>query len=106
MHDTFHHAVAGGGPIFPEYTGMVHISGIVAPDVPLSELEDPMRVLVDAGDKIDNVGQVSELLAAGYDGPISFEPFAEQVHSLTDPTAALLQSFQYVEAELKSSKAL
>src|SRR5262249_52810879 len=27
VHDTFHHHLAGGGPIFAEYTGIVHVSG-------------------------------------------------------------------------------
>jgi len=100
VHDTFHHVVGGGGPIFPAYTGMVHISGVVEHDVPLSKLEDPMRLLVDANDRIDNIGQVSSLLAAGYGGPVSFEPFAPEVHGLANPQPALLQSFQYIEAML------
>lgn len=104
VHDTFHHVVGGGGPIFPEHTGIVHISGIVEHDVPLSKLEDPMRVLVDANDRIDNVGQVSSLLAAGYDGPVSFEPFAPEVHGLANPQAAFLQSFQYIEARCLDAK--
>jgi len=98
VHDTFHHAVAGGGPIFPDYTGIVHISGIVRHDVPLLKLEDQMRALVDADDRIDNVGQMSALDAAGYDGPLSFEPFAPEIHRLANPQAALLQSFKYVES--------
>jgi 2-keto-myo-inositol isomerase len=103
VHDTFHHVVAGGGPIFPEHTGMVHISGIVEHDVLLSKLEDPMRVLVDTNDRIDNVGQVSALLDAGYDGPVSFEPFAQEGHVLANPQAKLLQSFQYIEATLQEA---
>jgi 2-keto-myo-inositol isomerase len=29
VHDTFHHALAHGGPFFPDDTGIVHVSGVV-----------------------------------------------------------------------------
>ncbi|MFT4182198.1 MAG: TIM barrel protein, partial [Rhizobium sp.] len=31
VHDTFHHALADGGPLFPGHTGIVHISAVVDP---------------------------------------------------------------------------
>ena len=31
VHDTFHHHLAGGGPLFPQHTGIVHVSGVVDP---------------------------------------------------------------------------
>ncbi|WP_082663765.1 TIM barrel protein [Sinorhizobium sp. Sb3] len=37
VHDTFQHAIAGGGAIYPEYTAMVHISGISDPKPTLDE---------------------------------------------------------------------
>lgn len=102
VHDTFHHAISSGGPVFSEHTGMVHISGIAARDTPIAQFDDPMRGLVDADDRLNNVGQLSTLLENGYDGPISFEPFSPQVQGLVDPTSALLRSFEYVEAEVQA----
>jgi 2-keto-myo-inositol isomerase len=100
VHDTFHHTLAGGGAIFPAYTGIVHISGIVDPTLNLSEMRDEHRVLVDENDRIENIRQLEELLAEGYNGPVSFEPFAAQVHNLADPRKAIEKSFNYIESEL------
>jgi 2-keto-myo-inositol isomerase len=99
VHDTFHHALAGGGPVFPAYTGIVHISGIVDPTLNLSQMRDEHRVLVDERDRIENIRQLKQLLSEHYNGPVSFEPFAAQVHNLAEPRKALEKSFSYVEAE-------
>lgn len=96
VHDTFHHHLAGGGPIFPELTGIVHVSGVTDPGVSVSDMRDGHRVLVDAGDRLGNVEQIAALRAAGYAGPISYEPFAVSVHALTDPTAALAASMAFI----------
>ena len=101
VHDTFHHTRAGGGPIYAEYTGMVHVSGVTDPNLSTSEMQDELRVLVDEQDRLGTISQLSQLLAAGYDGPISFEPFAADVHSLTEPYSAYARSFQFIEAELE-----
>jgi 2-keto-myo-inositol isomerase len=53
---------------------------------------------VDAGDRLENIAQIRALLAAGYDGPFSFEPFAPEVHGLPDPEAALRASMDHVAA--------
>jgi 2-keto-myo-inositol isomerase len=100
VHDTFHHALAGGGPIFPAYTGIVHISGVVDPTLKLSQMRDEHRVLVEENDRIENIRQLKQLLSEGYDGPVSFEPFAAQVHNLADPRKAIEKSFSYIESEL------
>lgn len=104
VHDTFHHAISLGGPIFSQHTGMVHISGIADRGAPVAQCGDAMRGLVDADDRLDNVGQLIELLENGYDGPISFEPFSPQIQCLADPTSALLRSFEYVEAEVRAAR--
>jgi 2-keto-myo-inositol isomerase len=100
VHDTFHHALAGGGPIFPEYTGIVHISGVVDPVVPVEQMQDAHRVLVDAHDRLGNVAQIAALLAAGYDGAFSYECFAPETHALADPHAALKRSFDFIAERL------
>ncbi len=101
VHDTFHHAVAGGGPVYPEHTGIVHVSGVADPKLSPAGIRDEHRVLVDQRDQLGNIEQLAGLLAAGYTGPVSFEPFAAEVHALTDPLQAYAQSFEFVEAELE-----
>ena len=100
VHDTFHHTLAGGGAMFPHHTGMVHISGIVDPALKLADMRDGHRVLVDEKDRIGNIEQVRQLLAEGYTGPVSFEPFAAQIHDLADPRRAIETSFSFIESAL------
>ena len=100
VHDTFHHHLAGETEFFPERTGIVHISGVVDPDVSVEKMLDPHRVLVDAADRLENVPQIKVMLARGFDGPFSFEPFAPEVHALVDPQSALRESIDYVTSQL------
>ncbi|OYU18119.1 MAG: sugar epimerase [Rhodobacteraceae bacterium PARR1] len=97
VHDTFHHALAGFGPIFPDLTGIVHVSG-VKDMIPLDDMRDPHRVLVDADDVLGNVAQIRALRAAGYTGPISYEPFAPSVHNLAAPKQALAASMEFIRS--------
>ncbi len=99
VHDTFHHALAGMGPIFPDMTGIVHVSGVTAP-LYLSEMRDGDRVLVGPDDVLGNVAQIRALRAGGYSGPISYEPFAASVHALRDPKTALANSMEFIAAGL------
>jgi 2-keto-myo-inositol isomerase len=75
LHDTFHHALAGEAQVFPDRTGLVHVSGVEA-DRPLSALVDADRGLVTGADRLGNVAQLGALHAGGYRGFVSFEPFA------------------------------
>lgn len=95
VHDTFHHALAGFGPIFPELTGIVHVSGVEDP-IYLDDMRDGHRVLVGPDDVLGNVAQIRALRAAGYAGPVSYEPFAGSVHALDNPQAALAASMQFI----------
>ncbi|WP_112322510.1 TIM barrel protein [Oceanibium sediminis] len=101
VHDTFHHHIAGGGPVFAALTGIVHVSGVVDPDVAPDQMTDAHRVLVDAGDRLGNIDQLRVLRAAGYDGPASFEAFAPEVHALTDPASALAASKSFIETRMQ-----
>lgn len=98
-HDTFHHTLAGGGPLFPQHTGIVHISGVTNPDLSVDQMADEHRVLVDHNDRLGNVTQLRDLMAAGYRGPVSFECFAPQVHALADPFTAIQQSMDFITSE-------
>ena len=102
VHDTFHHALAGGGPIYAEMTGIVHVSGVKDP-IYLSDMRDEHRVLVDGDDLLGNVAQIRALVAAGYRGPISYEPFSKQVHDLTAPKPALAASMEFIRAGIASA---
>lgn len=104
VHDTFHHYVAGETEFFPERTGLVHASGVTDP-VGADVMRDPHRVLVDAADRIDNVGQIRRLLAGGYDGYVSFEPFSEKVHQTKDIAADLKATMAFVEAGARAADA-
>jgi 2-keto-myo-inositol isomerase len=105
VHDTFHHHLAGGGAIFPDLTGIVHVSGVVDPAVAVDDMRDPHRVLVDTHDRLGNVDQIAALRAAGYSGPISYEPFAPSVHALRDARAALEASMEFIREGLAAKAA-
>lgn len=105
VHDTFHHFVAGEVEIYPERTGLVHISGVVDADVPAEAMKDSHRVLVDGADRLDNVGQIRRLTAGGYTGPLSFEPFADSVSNAADIRATLADSMAVIrQAESTSTR--
>ncbi|WEX08394.1 TIM barrel protein [Chelativorans sp. AA-79] len=96
VHDTFHHCLAGEASLYPQHTGLVHISGVTEAAMGIAEMRDAHRVLVDEQDRLDNIGQIAALLEAGYCGPLSFEPFSETVHRLPDIGSALARSMAYI----------
>lgn len=100
VHDTFHHYLAGGGPLFPEHTGIVHISGVVDATLAADEMQDDHRILVDAHDRLGNIEQIKALKAAGYNGAFSFEPFAQSVHAHADIGGALRDSMALIRNKL------
>src|SRR5271165_751402 len=81
LHDTFHHYLSGETEFFPEQTGIVHVSGVLAGKTKTA-IADEDRILVTKDDIMDNRGQVGALLKAGYTEPISYEPFSSQVRYL------------------------
>jgi len=97
LHDTFHHYLSGETELFPRQTGFVHVSGVPA-GKQRTAIEDDDRILVDASDVMDNRGQVNKLLAGGYAGPISFEPFSPAIRAMPVPAlkAAILKSVEYL----------
>ena len=100
VHDTFHHRGAAEERIFADRTGLVHISGLEDPDVSFKDMLDGHRVLVGPKDRLGNVEQLRQLYADGYVGVVSFEPFAQEVHGLPDPVAAVRDSMEYLRDAL------
>jgi 2-keto-myo-inositol isomerase len=98
LHDTFHHFLAEEREIFPDRTGLVHISGVEDTGLALGAIRDEHRVLVGPDDRMDNTGQIRALRAGGYAGPFSFEPFSRTVHELPDPAGAVRGSMSFVVA--------
>lgn len=105
VHDTFHHHLAGGGPVFADHTAIVHVSGVVDPDLSILEMGDQHRVLVDGRDRLGNIAQLEQLVAGGYSGPISFEAFAPEVHAFTDPQTEISRSFNFITSSLEEKAA-
>ncbi|MDN3557840.1 TIM barrel protein [Halomonas maura] len=100
VHDTFHHVGVGEQAFFAANTGLVHISGVEDPAIGFADMLDAHRLLVGPRDRLDNIGQLRQLLADGYGGHVSFEPFAEEVHQLADPLAAVKGSMDYLREHL------
>ena len=102
VHDTFHHALAGGEDFYPAHTGIVHISAVTDPSLPLDEMHDEHRVLVGPEDRLGTVDQIAALRAAGYDGPVSYECFSPETQALRDPLHDIGASFAYIEAQIEA----
>lgn len=100
VHDTFHHTLAHGGLLFPEHTGIVHVSGVVDQEVGINDMRDPHRVLVTPGDRLGNVEQIAALQAAGWNGPVSYEAFSPEVHASAAPETDLAASIAYIRDSL------
>ena len=105
VHDTFHHALAGGGPIFPNETGIVHISGVVDPTVSMAQMEDKHRVLIDRDDRLGNLEQIAQLQSAGYRGVYSFECFSPNVHNHPSLKEAIKKSMNFISSHMQEDMA-
>lgn len=105
VHDTFHHHLAGEPAIFPERTGLVHISGVDEPHLEIADMRDAHRVLVGPSDRLGNIEQMNALRAGGYAGPFSFEPFAEDLRTAAEPAHAIRESMNFIASRLLSRAA-
>jgi len=99
VHDTFHHYLAGEPRMFPEWTALVHISGVDDDKLPRGSLRDEHRGLIGASDVLGNIAQIIALME-GYSGPFSFEPFATSVHAGGDIAGALQSSLHWIDREI------
>lgn len=98
-HDTFHHYLAGEVRLFPEWTGLVHVSGVDDASVPLDQIRDEHRVLVGVNDRCGSLLQILGLME-GYSGPYSFEPFAPSVTASAEVASALEASMHWIDREI------
>lgn len=96
VHDTFHHHLGGEGLFFPEWTGLIHVSGVEDKAMATTQMRDSHRVLVGSADVLGNIAQLRTLLAAGYTGYASFEPFAEEIAAAQDVEARLTASIAFM----------
>jgi 2-keto-myo-inositol isomerase len=104
VHDTFHHYLSGEPHLLPDWIGLVHLSGVDDRNQALSAMRDSDRGLVGPDDRLANIAQICALLAGGYDGPFSFEPFAASVHASYDITGTLESSIHWIDAELAKAQ--
>ncbi|WEZ85558.1 TIM barrel protein (plasmid) [Rhizobium sp. 32-5/1] len=100
VHDTFHHVLAGEPDMFPAMTGLVHISGVDDQAVSIADMRDGHRVMVTQHDRLSNVTQIQALIAKGYAGPFSFEPFSPSVHATSDVAGMIRDSMNFVRDKL------
>lgn len=105
VHDTFHHFLSGDTDLFPDHTGIIHISGVTMPAIAADEMTDAHRVLVDRRDRLGNVDQIAALRAAGCHCPLSFEAFAAETQALADPARALHTSIEFIRSGLTEKAA-
>ncbi len=98
VHDTFHHHLAGETEFFPEWTGIVHISGVVDPSVEIRDMQDEHRILVTGDDRLGNLAQIVTLTAAGYRGAYSYECFAPSIHHSTALETEIAESLAFIRA--------
>lgn len=81
VHDTFHHYLGPDEEIYPDYTGLVHISGVET-ELATTRIRDEHRILIGSGDIMRNKVQIALLEARGYSGVYSFEPFSADVQQM------------------------
>ncbi|MBL4928940.1 TIM barrel protein [Fuscibacter oryzae] len=101
--DTFQFFRCGDVALFPDRIGLAHISGISRPDLLPADLSEPDRGLIFIDDRVDNIGQLRRLIAAGYSGFVSMEPFSPAVQQDPDLRSHLRASFEYLAALLPIS---
>jgi 2-keto-myo-inositol isomerase len=100
VHDTFHHYLAGEDIFYPDLTGLVHVSGVESVKLEDKQMRDGHRVLVGEADRLGNIRQLKILLERGYDGVVSFEPFATEIMEASDSEALLKASMDYIRTAL------
>lgn len=102
-YDTFQSFRCGDTALFPDRIALAHISGISRGDLAPDMLSEPDRGLIFVDDRVDNVGRLRALYAAGYCGFVSMEPFSPAVQRDPDLRSHLRASLDYVRALLSGA---
>lgn len=100
VHDTFHHYLSGEDIFYPDLTGLIHVSGVESSDLADGQMRDGHRVLVGDADRLGNIRQLKILLERGYDGVVSFEPFASEIMDASDIESRLKSSMDFIRTSL------
>ena len=103
VHDTFHHHLGPDTDDTLKYnydiacTGLVHVSGVES-KIPSKEYKDDHRIFIADRDRLKNREQLALLIKLGYDGDISFEPFAREVQRMETEAlkAAINQCIDFI----------
>jgi len=106
VYDTFHHAIGPDGlnllarEYDIQFTGLMHISSITA-EIPIDQYQDKYRNMDFSRDRMNNKEQIEFLVNRGYQGIISFEPFAEEIQKLDKKQlkAKINQAIDYLNLE-------
>jgi 2-keto-myo-inositol isomerase len=85
VHDTFHHYLSGEKELFPQMTGLIHMSGVL-PGKAVADITDDDRILVTDQDIMGNKVQVDALVVGGYNGYCAYECFSPEVQELEAST--------------------
>jgi 2-keto-myo-inositol isomerase len=102
VYDTFHFFLGPDNendvdaPIVAR-VGLIHVSGVEA-SIPKEKWRDGERVLVTDADKMASRDQVDQIVALGYAGDISFEPFSADVQRMSRDAlaSALRKSIEFL----------
>ncbi|WP_210527625.1 TIM barrel protein [Rubellimicrobium arenae] len=100
-YDTFQFFRCGDDRTFPEHVGLVHVSGISRRDLMPADLTEPDREFVFVNDRAGNVEQLRRLLATGYGGYISMEPFSPETQRDPAIGARLKASLEFLDAAVR-----
>ncbi len=102
LYDTFHFFLGPDNendidaPIVSR-VGLIHVSGVEA-SIPREKWRDGERVLVTGADKMASRDQIDQIVALGYAGDISFEPFSADVQRMSRDAlaSALRKSIEFL----------
>jgi 2-keto-myo-inositol isomerase len=100
--DTFQFFRCGDDAMHTDRIGLAHMSGISRPDLAPYELTEPDRGLVFVDDRVGNIRLLRHLVACGYSGFVSMEPFSPSVQNDPDLLSHLRASLEYVSTLLTS----
>jgi 2-keto-myo-inositol isomerase len=102
--DTFQSFRCGDTDLQLDHVGLAHMSGITRTDLAPEDLTEPDRGLVQSDDRVGNVGLLQRLLATGYSGFISMEPFNPSVQTDRALARNLRDSLDHVTTGLHAKK--